>query len=249
MKRSSQRILILGATSAIADAAARRWASRGGCLYLVGREQGRLDVLRQDYLARGASTVAVRHANLDETEPHQEVIEGADRALGELDLALIAYGVLPDQAACERDWEPARKALVTNFVSVTSLLTHLSNYFETRRKGTIAVLGSVAGDRGRKRNYVYGSAKGGLDVFLQGLRHRLADAGVTVLTVKPGLVDTPMTAELAKTFLFASPAQVGGGIVRAVDRNQSVVYLPWFWRPIMAVIQAMPAPVFHRLNL
>ena len=125
----------------------------------------------------------------------------------------------------------------------------LANRFEQSRGGCIAVISSVAGDRGRQSNYVYGSAKGGLDRFLQGLRNRLYRAGVAVVTIKPGFVDTPMTAALPKNALYASPRQVARGVYRAIEARRSVVYLPWFWRPIMLLIKLLPESVFKRLRL
>ena len=169
--------------------------------------------------------------------------------MGELDTVLIAHGLLGDQRASERDFKLAEQAYKTNFLSVVSMLTPISAYFEVQRRGTIAVISSVAGERGRQSNFIYGSAKAGLSVYLAGLRNRLYPSGVTVLTIKPGFVDTPMTAHLRKTALFASPEKVAREISRAIERRRSVLYSPaiWFW--IMAVIRLIPEPVFKRLKL
>ena len=137
----------------------------------------------------------------------------------------------------------------TNALSTISLLTIIANRFEANKDGTIAVISSVAGDRGRASNYVYGSAKACLNVYLQGLRHRLSGSGVNVLTVKPGFVDTPMTETFEKGPLWASPEQVAWDIRRAIARRRTVIYTPWFWRWIMLIIRLVPTPVFHRTKL
>lgn len=246
MKRS---ILVVGATSAIAEATARLWAARGDSLFLLARDSERLEAIAADLRVRGAASV--RHAafDADAIDRHEDVLEAAAAALGGVDIVLIAYGSLPDQRACERDCALALAQLRTNALSVVSLLTHLANRFEAQRHGTIAVIGSVAGDRGRQSNYVYGTAKAAVAVFLQGLRNRLHPCGVQVLTIKPGFVDTPMTAAFRKGPLWASPAGVARGIVHAVDKGSDVAYVPGFWRPIMAMVRCVPEALFKRLKL
>jgi short-subunit dehydrogenase len=162
---------------------------------------------------------------------------------------LIAHGDLPDQVDCQRTYEKTESALRSNLLSPIAFLTWLANYFEARRKGNITVIGSVAGDRGRQSNYVYGTAKGGLATFLQGLRNRLAPAGVSVTTIKPGFVDTPMTQHLPKGPLFAEAHTVGQRIHKAMLRGESVVYTPWFWRFIMAIILHIPEAIFKKMRL
>ena len=166
-----------------------------------------------------------------------------------MDLALIAHGVLGDQPAAEADFEVAAAILHTNFISTVSLLTWLGNYFQAQRGGTLAVISSVAGDRGRKSNYVYGASKGALNVFLEGLRNRIDRDGVHVLTIKPGFVSTPMTAHVAHNALFASPDQIARGILQAVDRRRDVVYLPWYWFWIMFLVRAVPGRFFKKMHL
>ena len=168
---------------------------------------------------------------------------------GDLDVVLIAYGTLSNQVACEADAALTLRELNTNFLSVASLLTELANRLKHQGHGTLAVISSVAGDRGRPSNYVYGSAKGALSLFLQGLRGRLFHVGVHVLTIKPGFVDTPMTADVKKNPLFASPQRVGADIVRACDQGRNVLYTPFFWRFVMTVIRLIPEPLFKRLKL
>jgi len=244
-----QKILIIGATSAIAEAAARRFAQRGDALYLLARNSERLDALLADLKIRGAAITAGAPFDANDFGQHAAAIERAASALGGLDAVLIAHGTLPDQQAAQADVALTLQEISTNALSVISLLTLIANRFEAQRSGTIAVISSVAGDRGRQSNYVYGSAKGMLSIFLQGLRNRLCKAGVHVLTVKPGFVDTPMTAAFPKGPLWATPEQVGGAIVSAMDRKRNVLYTPFFWAGIMAIIRAVPEAVFKKLSL
>lgn len=247
-----QRIIIFGATSAIAEATARLWVARGASLFLVGRNVGKLQAITEDLRVRAGANqkIEMLAADLNDVMRHPELIETAATALGGLDLALVAHGTLPDQTACEKSVEATFAEIQTNALSVISLLSLLANRFEFEKQGVIAAITSVAGDRGRQSNYIYGAAKGMVTIFLQGLRNRLAKAGVRVVTIKPGFVDTPMTAAFEKKgLLWASPDQIAHGIVKAVASGRDVVYLPWFWRWIMLVIQHIPEVVFKRLSL
>jgi short-subunit dehydrogenase len=243
------RVLIVGATSAIAAETARAYAAYGARLFLTGRNAERLSAVAEDLRVRGAA--AVETAVLDVTDRRRgaEVMEAAWSAFGGLDVALLAHGVLPDQARCQASADDAVAALDVNFASTVALLTPLANRFEASRAGCLAVIGSVAGDRGRQSNYVYGAGKGGVDRFLEGLRNRLFRSGVAVVTLKPGFVDTPMTAGVPHGPLFASAHRAGRAIHRAIERRRDVAYIPWFWRPIMAVVRALPEAVFKRLRL
>lgn len=242
------RTLVVGATSAIAQATARHLAARGDQLFLVARNEAKLVAVVQDLRARG-TVVHSAVADLNDFSRHEALLDEAAGALGGLDVVLIAYGTLSDQRAGEQRYEVAEAELRTNFLSVVSLLTPLANRFEAERGGVIAVISSVAGDRGRGSNYLYGTAKGALSLFLQGLRNRLHPAGVRVVTIKPGFVDTPMTADIKKNALFAAPDTVARGIVKALEGGREVVYLPGMWRPIMFLIRALPEPLFKRLKL
>jgi len=242
-------VLIVGATSAIAAETARAYAASGARLFLTGRNPDRLAAVADDLRVRGASRVETAHLDLNELSRHQEIVDAAFAAFGGLDVALIAHGTLPDQSRCQDSVSETLAALAVNFTSTIALLTLVAGRFEAQGQGCIAVITSVAGDRGRQSNYVYGAAKGGVDVFLQGLRNRLHRSGVAVVTLKPGFVDTPMTAEIPKNLLFASPRRVGRAIHRAVEARRDVVYIPWFWRPIMFLITSLPEAVFKRLRL
>jgi len=244
-----KKILIVGATSAIAEAAARRWAAQGHALYLLGRNPERLQSLAADLKVRGAASAACGVLDLNQFEQHAAAIDSAAAAMGGLDTVLIAHGTLGDQKRCEQDFAAALQELNTNAISVISLLTLLANRFEAQRHGALAVIGSVAGDRGRQSNYVYGTAKGAVAIFLQGLRNRLQPAGVQVLTIKPGFVDTPMTASFKKGALWATPDAVGASIVAAIEKGRDVIYTPWFWFGIMTIIRLVPERLFKKLKL
>ncbi|HEX3661829.1 MAG TPA: SDR family oxidoreductase [Acidobacteriaceae bacterium] len=244
-----RRVLALGATSAIAEATLRLMAEQGASFFLVARNAAKLAAVSADLQTRGADGVAGQVADLDETAGHPALLTAAVAVLGGIDVALIAQGVLGDQAQAERDYGAAEAVLRTNFLSAVSLVTWLANYFEAERRGTIAVISSVAGDRGRKSNYVYGASKGGLNVFLDGVRNRIDRAGVQVLTIKPGFVATPMTAHLRQNALFAQPSEVARYVLSAIDRGKDVAYAPPFWGLIMLVVRSVPGRIFKRLNL
>lgn len=249
MRREPPRVLIVGATSAIATETARAYAASGARLFLTGRDLARLDGVAADLRVRGAGAVETAVFDVTDLRRGPEVIEAAWAAFDGLDVALVAHGVLPDQARCQSSADDALAAIEVNFTSTVALLTPLANRFEAAGGGCIAVISSVAGDRGRQSNYVYGSAKGGLDRFLEGLRNRLFRSGVAVVTLKPGFVDTPMTAGLRQGALFATARRAGRAVHRAIEGRRDVAYIPWFWRPIMAIIRALPEPVFKRLWL
>jgi decaprenylphospho-beta-D-erythro-pentofuranosid-2-ulose 2-reductase len=242
-------ILALGATSAIAEATLRIFAERGARFFLVARNADRLNAVAADLSTRGAAHVATFVMDLDDTAAHPAMLTAASESLGTIELALLAHGILGDQLEAEASYPVTEAILGTNFMAPVSLITWLANYFEASRQGTLAVISSVAGDRGRKSNYVYGASKGALNVFLDGVRNRIDRSGVQVLTIKPGFVATPMTAHLPQNPLFAPPAAVARGIVKAIEKHKDVVYVPAFWALIMLIIRAVPRSIFKKLNL
>ncbi len=246
-----KKIVIFGATSAIATSCARLWVQSGCHLFLVGRNPTKLRILAEDLKTRANEhqPILVHQADLDDLANHQTLLELAKSALSGIDLVLIAHGTLPEQKRCERSVAETLQALHTNALSVISLATLAANCLEQQGYGTLAVISSVAGDRGRQSNYVYGSAKGMVSIFCQGLRHRLAKSGISVVTIKPGLVATPMTANFPKGPLWSSPERIARGIIRAVTKGKDEVYLPWFWYWIMWIIRHLPEPIFKRLSL
>lgn len=244
-----RRILVLGATSGIAEACTRIWADRGDALYLVARNADKLAVVAADAKTRGASHVGTATADLDDTGVHAEVLAHSINSLGGLDVAFLAVGVLGNQVDAEKSFAVADQILHTNFTVPVSLLTWLANYAAQRHSGTLAVLSSVAGERGRKSNYVYGSSKAGLTAFVDGLRNRIDREGVRVMTIKPGPVKTAMTEGMKGSGKFADVEAVAATLVKSIDRGVDVVYVPGIWRAIMAVIRAIPEQVFKKMNL
>lgn len=243
-------ILVIGATSAIACACSRIWASRGEQLILVARDLERLELIAADLIVRGAAKVDCVQLDLDDLGRHELVLNRVFADYPAIDISLIAVGVLPDQQACSQDASLAVKQFQTNAVSVMALLTSLAHRLGSQGRGAIGVITSVAGDRGRPSNFYYGSAKAALSVFCAGLRASLFKKGLTVTDVRPGFVATPMTAGLLlPRKLVSSPEQVAVDIVRAVERGQPVCYTPGYWRAIMWVIRQIPDFIFKRLNL
>ncbi len=244
-----RKTLIIGATSAIAQATARGFAENGDRLYLLARDPEKLESVAADLRVRGASEVCTQTLDVIEYHTHQALLADAIQTLGVPDLVLIAHGSLADQTSCEASFEALHAQFAINTLGTLSLLTHLANIMQENRHGTLAVISSVAGDRGRASNYVYGSAKGALNIFLQGLEQRLGKAGVSVLTIKPGLVCTPMTESFEKGPLWASPEQVAKSIHKAILKGRSSIYTPWYWAPIMFIIRLMPNRLLRALNI
>jgi decaprenylphospho-beta-D-erythro-pentofuranosid-2-ulose 2-reductase len=243
------KILAIGATSAIAHETLKHFAARGANLFLVGRTPEKLEAVAGDLRVRGAKTVETYLVDVSDFGKHDAMFAAAVEKLGGLDTVLVAHGTLGDQKKSEQHTDEMLKEFNNNALSVMALLTPVANYLEKQGHGTIAVISSVAGDRGRQSNYIYGAAKGALNVYLQGLRNRLYKSGVKVLTIKPGTVDTPMTAHLKKGLLFASAESVGKQIYDIILKGKEVSYVPGYWRGIMTVIRTIPEPVFKRLKL
>ena len=244
-----RKILVLGATSGIAEATCRIWASQGASLFLVARNAEKLAAVAADLKTRGASYVDTAVADLDDTDQHPDLLAHAINSLTGMDIAYLAYGILGDQTEAERDFNTAAQIIHTNYMAPVSLLTWLANFCVQRHSGTLAVISSVAGDRGRKSNYLYGSSKAGLSAFLGGLRNRVDREGVTVLTIKPGPTKTAMTANMPKSEKFADPESVAESIVSAIDKRKHILYVPFQWQPIMFIIRNIPERIFKKLNL
>jgi decaprenylphospho-beta-D-erythro-pentofuranosid-2-ulose 2-reductase len=244
-----QKILVLGATSGIAEATCRIWAQQGAALFLVARNPEKLAAVAADLKTRGATYIDTAVADLDDTDQHPKLLSHAINSLGGMDVAYLAHGILGEQTKAEQDFNTAAQILHTNFVAPVSLLTWLANYCVQRHSGVLAVISSVAGDRGRKSNYLYGSSKAGLTAFLGGLRNRIDREGVTVLNIKPGPTATPMTASMPGADKFADVNAVARDIAAAIARKADNLYTPIKWGPIMWVIQHIPESVFKKLNL
>jgi decaprenylphospho-beta-D-erythro-pentofuranosid-2-ulose 2-reductase len=244
-----KRVLIIGATSAIAEQCARIWAARENELFLVARNYERLQTIAADLKVRGASEVIKYCTDLNNMGKHVELLDAAENSMNGFDIVLIAHGTLSNQKSCEKSVSETLTEIHTNVLSTISLLTLIANRFESKKDGTICVLSSVAGDRGRASNYIYGSAKAMLTAFTSGLRQRLHKSNVAVVTVKLGFVDTPMTSEFKKGLLWTKPSAVAATIVKAVDHNKTEVYLPLRWVLIMTVIKLIPSKIFKLMNI
>jgi hypothetical protein len=243
-------VLVVGATSGIAQAVARRYAERGARLFLAARSAGKLETVAADLRARGAA--AVDTFVMDAADPAQLALmqQAAWSALGAVQVALIAYGTLPDRERAAENTDYLIREFRLNAESVLVCLAGLAQRFQAQGAGVIAVIGSVAGDRGRASNYLYGAAKAAIHAFASGLRAQLYRQGVHVVTIKPGFVATQMTAHLhLPERLTAHPDAVAARIVAAVDRRRAVVYVPGFWRLIMLVVRMLPETIFMRLKL
>jgi decaprenylphospho-beta-D-erythro-pentofuranosid-2-ulose 2-reductase len=246
----NQNILIIGATSGIAEAVARRYAEQGARLFLVARNNNKLQAVSTDLAARGAKDVQIFVMDANDSDLIPQMVDAAWKAFGTIDAALVAHGTLPDQQRTETDIAYAIAEFRTNAESVIACLVGLAQRFEPQGKGVIAVIGSVAGDRGRASNYLYGAAKAAIDTYASGLRARLFKSGVHVLIIKPGFVATSMTANLnLPERLTATPESVARDIQRAIVKRRDVLYTPWFWNWIMLIIRWIPAVIFNRMKL
>jgi len=247
-----RNIVVFGATSAIAQEALREFVKRGASVYCVGRNPDRLSAVLDDLRVRAGEhqKVAGQSADLLDIARHSALFAAAREALGDFDAVLIAHGTLPDQAKCEASVDRTLAAIAENATSAVSLLTIAANEFAERGHGVIAAISSVAGDRGRQSNYVYGASKSLLSTFLQGLRNRLARHGVQVVTIKPGFIDTPMTAALPKDGpLWTSAARAGRAVADAMEKGRDVVYVPGYWFLIMTILRHVPERIFKHLQL
>jgi decaprenylphospho-beta-D-erythro-pentofuranosid-2-ulose 2-reductase len=238
-------IVVIGATSAVAQAAIRIWAAAQHSLTLFGRNAAELERIAADARVRGAIEVIVHVGDITAAG----YIQSAVAALPAASIALVAHGSNSDSDRADRDANYLHDEINVNFTSAALWAQSLASSMATRREGSVAVISSVAGDRGRYSNHAYGAAKAGLSAFCSGLRARMSHHGVNIVTVKPGFIDTPMTAHVAKKgALWATPEQIARGIVNAIDKRRSIVYLPGFWRLIMLVIQHVPEGIFKKMK-
>lgn len=244
-----KRIVIIGATSAIAEHCARLWVKEPVNLVLLGRQQHKLDGLAQDLSVRSPqSLIATRVAEFSDAEVIASQI--AEICVQPVDVALIAHGSLPDQLDCQNDLALCRETLEINGVSPVLFAEAFARHMAQKNAGTLIVMGSVAGDRGRKSNYVYGAAKGMVTRYVQGLQHRFSQTGVRIILIKPGPTDTPMTAHFkAAGAKLASVEAVAQQIVTGIQQGKSTIYAPKKWALIMMVVRHMPSLIFNRINI
>lgn len=240
-------VLILGATSDIARAIAHQFGQAGHDLYLAARNADRLEPDVQDLKIRYNVTAKAVEFDALQFDSHAGFYAQLDPKPS---IVCCVFGLLGDQSEAEKDWSQAQKIIETNYNGAVSILHHAANDMESRKEGTIVGISSVAGERGRASNYLYGSAKAGFTSFLSGLRNRLAKKGVHVLTVKPGFVDTAMTEGLDLPGpLTAQPKQVALAVFKAVDKKKNTLYTLWMWRYVMLIIRNIPEAIFKKLSL
>jgi len=242
--------LVLGASSSIARAFARAVAAAGAGVLLAGRDQDDLARSAADLTARYGTPAAPLDFDARDRASLARVVEHcrAQVPSGRLDV-FLAFGSMPEQSAIEADPALAAATIETNLTGAVELLLGLAPLLEAGKQGHVVVVGSVAGDRGRLKNYVYGAAKAGLATFTAGLRNRLFRAGVLVTTVKPGFVDTAMTWGLPGLFLVAAPDAAARAMLKAALKGKEVVYVPAFWALIMLIIRLIPEKIFKKLSI
>ncbi len=243
------KLMIFGAASAIATETAINFARRGTQLYLVDLKLNRVSTVRDHILTFAKTKIEIDELDANDFANHQALFDRAVEKMDGLDGVLIAHGTLPDNEQTRKKTDLVLKEFSTNCTSVLSLATIAANYFEEKNKGTLAVISSVAGDRGRQSNYIYGAAKSAITTFMEGLRNRLNETNVNVVTIKPGMVDTPMTAHMEKGALFSKPEIIGKGIFEAMTKGKDIVYLPGFWYLVMFIIRHIPESIFKKLKL
>lgn len=241
------RIVIIGATSAIAQEVAKLYAVQGARLFCVARDEQKAMAVASDLRARGAEEVTLYVADLMVRDLHSDIVARSIAVLGTIDCVLIAHGVLPDQRQLDHDVDATIESFMINAVSMISITHRYADVLERQGSGSLVGISSVAGERGRASNYAYGSAKSAMTNFYSGLAVRLRPSGVHVLTVKPGPVDTPMTRGLTMP-LMVPPRVVAADIVRAIARRTIVLYTPGVWRIIMMIVRAIPDGIFIKLN-
>jgi short-subunit dehydrogenase len=242
-------ILIIGAASAIAKAFAEQ-VRDSKKLFLVDFDKDKLEAVEKDLIIRKNNKIKSFVLNVNEHDKIDEMFKSATQFLGVVDTILIAHGTLPNQEKCNSDINTSIQEFTTNGTSTIALCQKAANILEPQKSGSLIVITSVAGDRGRQSNYLYGAAKGAVSICLQGLRNRVANLGITVITIKPGFVDTPMTAHLPKNPLFSSPEKIANGILKAAQKGKNTeIYLPSYWRLIMFIIKLIPVKIFNKLSL
>lgn len=243
-------IFIAGATSAIAQAWARLYAARGAGFYLVGRDSNKLDAVKSDLLARGARDVQLYAMDMALVQDYEKIVAQLYAHWPHVDIALFAQSSMPEQRMLEKNVADLRSMFELNIMSYLQPATLIAERMAQAGSGSVVLISSPAGERGRQSNYFYGASKAAVTVFAGGLRNHVFKRGVHVLTVKPGFVDTPMTAHIEKSGpLWATPEQIANCIERGLQKKKDVIYAPWFWQVIMLVIKNIPEIIFKRLSL
>lgn len=246
---SGETWMVLGASSAIARAFARLVAARGDGVVLAGRDREDLEAMARDLRVRGAARAEVLNFDALDMPSHPAFARECSRHVDGKLCVFLAFAAMPEQDAIDKDPSLAIHAIDATFTGAVSVLHCLAPMLEDQQGGRVIALGSVAGDRGRRKNYVYGAAKAGLHTYLQGLRARLHAAGATVTTVKPGFVDTAMTFGRPGLFLVAAPESVAAAALAAAEKGREEIYAPFFWAFIMLIIKSIPERIMKKLNI
>jgi len=244
------KIVVIGATSGIAEHCCRLWAAEDGADFvLMARDTAKAEKIAADLEVRGARSTSLAKAEFFDPAAIEAFAEAAVAA-GAVDVVLIAHGWLSDQQSCQDDLALCRESLEVNAVSPVLFAEAFAAHFARANRGTIAIIGSVAGDRGRKANYTYGACKGLIGRYAEGMQHRFAGSGVKIVLIKPGPTDTPMTAsQKAAGRKLAPVAQVARETVDGIRRGRPMVYTPLLWWPIMLIVRHIPRFVFNRLSI
>jgi decaprenylphospho-beta-D-erythro-pentofuranosid-2-ulose 2-reductase len=246
---SAKRILVFGATSAICHALLKLYATEGCSVFLAARNRDKLTTIADDLSVRGGTIAGSCSYDFNAYDKHEEVVAEAQSSLGNIDLVIVAHGSLPSQLECESSSAALKVCMDDNFTSAAVIIQCCAESLAQQGRGTLAVVSSVAGDRGRKSNYVYGAAKSGIDTLLQGLRGRFSGTGVNIVNIKPGMVISPMTADMKHGALWSTPQAIAPKIYRAIATGRAVCYVPGYWRLIMWVIRALPTRILARLPI
>jgi len=240
-------VLILGATSDMAMAIAEKFAEEKFNIFLACRNHNRLVPFCKDLEIRFQINSTLIEFDANQTDIHQAFVDSIDTFP---EITICVFGYLGDQKNAEINWLESAKILNTNYLSAISILNRIAHHYESQKRGTIIGISSVAGERGRQSNYIYGSAKAGFTTYLSGLRNRLYQHGVHVMTVKPGFVHTKMTENLhLPEILTASPKDVANEIYKGYKNNKNTIYTLWFWKWIMYIIKAIPEFLFKKMKL
>lgn len=242
-------ILVFGATSAICHAVLKELSKQSCNFYLLARDEQKLSAITQDLQSRGAIIKGVSSFDFNHAESVKSCIKIASSEMGKLDLILIAHGTLPDNDLLEKDIDKAIDSINANYTSCAAIALESARQLEVQGCGTLAVISSVAGDRGRKSNYIYGASKSAVNTLLQGLQGRFAGTEIKIVNIKPGMIDTPMTKDFGKSPIWATPESIAPKICKAIVKGKATLYVPGFWRPIMWVIKALPTSILSRLPI
>lgn len=244
-----KKVMIFGACSAIVSETAKLLAKSGAELCLFDLSLKRLEIVKDDILSYYKTTIHINEFSVEDIDKFPEYFKLAIEQMGSIDTVIIGYGTLPKQLEIQNDIKSIQNEININFSSIALLSTLAVEIFEQQELGTLAVISSVAGDRARKSNYIYGTAKGAVSLYLQGLRNRTSSKNINIITIKPGFVDTPMTKDVDKNILFSKPIDIAKGIVKSIDNKSDIVYLPSFWRLVMFIIKHIPERIFKKLSL